>query len=240
MNDLRDSIVLVLGLGDSGLGMARWCARWGAQVRVWDSRDTAPQDAALADHLPAVQRLRGPLTPEMLAGVSRVLKSPGLSPLDERIAPLLKQAHEAGLPVQGELELFIAALAALQAERAYAPQLIAITGTNGKTTTTAMTALLVARTGRRVAMAGNIGPTLLQTLADALDAQLLDAERFIAASLGARTLELPARRRAWLRAACGDGAQHHRRPPRLARRHAGLHRSEGEHLRRPHDDGAEP
>ena len=170
MNDLRDSTVLVLGLGDSGLGMARWCARWGAKVRVWDSRDTAPQDAALADHLPAAQRLRGPLTPEMLAGVSRLLKSPGLSPLDERFAPVLKQAHEAGLPVQGELELFIAALAALQAERAYAPQLIGITGTNGKTTTTAMTALLVARTGRSVAMAGNIGPTLLQTLADALDA----------------------------------------------------------------------
>ncbi len=176
MNDLRDSTVLVLGLGDSGLGMARWCARWGAQVRVWDSRDTAPQDAALADHLPAAQRLRGPLTPEMLAGVGRVLKSPGLSPLDERIAPVLKQAHEAGLPVQGELELFIAALAALQADRAYAPQLIAITGTNGKTTTTAMTALLVARTGRSVAMAGNIGPTLLQTLADAIDAHPLDAD----------------------------------------------------------------
>ena len=176
MNDLRDSTVLVLGLGDSGLGMARWCARWGAKVRVWDSRDTAPQDAALADHLPAAQRLRGPLTPEMLAGVSRLLKSPGLSPLDERFAPVLKQAHEAGLPVQGELELFIAALAALQAERAYAPQLIAITGTNGKTTTTAMTALLVARTGRSVAMAGNIGPTLLQTLADALDAQPLDVD----------------------------------------------------------------
>jgi UDP-N-acetylmuramoylalanine--D-glutamate ligase len=170
MNDLRDSIVLVLGLGDSGLSMARWCARCGAQVRIWDSRETAPQDAALADHLPAAQRLRGPLTPEMLAGVSRVLKSPGLSPLDERIAPVLMQAHEAGLPVQGELELFIAALAGLQAERAYAPQLIAITGTNGKTTTTAMTALLVARTGRSVAMAGNIGPSLLQTLADALDA----------------------------------------------------------------------
>ena len=176
MNDLRDSTVLVLGLGDSGLGMARWCARWGAQVRVWDSRETAPQDAALAEHLPAAQRLRGPLTPEMLAGVGRLLKSPGLSPLDERIAAVLKQAHEVGLPVQGELELFIAALAALQADRAYAPQLIAITGTNGKTTTTGMTALLVARTGRSVAMAGNIGPTLLQTLADALDAQLIDAD----------------------------------------------------------------
>ncbi len=65
----------------------------------------------------------------------------------------------------GELDLFVRALADLKAERGYAPQLLAITGTNGKTTTTAMTALLVERAGRSVATAGNIGPTLLDTLA---------------------------------------------------------------------------
>ena len=52
----------------------------------------------------------------------------------------------------------------------YAPKVIAVTGTNGKTTTTALTALLVERSGSRVAVAGNIGPTMLQTLADAIDA----------------------------------------------------------------------
>ena len=72
--------------------------------------------------------------------------------------------------MQGELDLFVAALADLKAERGYAPQLLAITGTNGKTTTTALTALLVERAGRRVAVAGNIGPTMLDTLAAALDA----------------------------------------------------------------------
>ena len=170
MKDLRDATVLVLGLGESGLAMARWCARWGATVRVWDSRDAAPQEAALAEHVPAARRLTGPLTPQALEGVTRVLKGPGLSPLDERVAPLLKQARDAGVLVQGELDLFIAALDHLRGERAYAPQLIAITGTNGKTTTTAMAALLIERAGRRVAKAGNIGPTLLQTLIDALDA----------------------------------------------------------------------
>ncbi len=58
----------------------------------------------------------------------------------------------------------------MQLERDYAPKLIAITGTNGKTTTTALTALLVERCGKRVALAGNIGPTMLDTLAAALDA----------------------------------------------------------------------
>jgi len=100
-----------------------------------------------------------------------VLKSPGLAPTDERIAGALDAAAERGVLVQGELDLFARALADLRAERGYAPQVLAITGTNGKTTTTAMTAQLLARTGARVAMAGNIGPTLLQTLADALDVE---------------------------------------------------------------------
>ena len=170
MKDLRDANVLVLGLGESGLGMARWCARFGAAVRVWDSRETPPHEAALAESVPAALRVRGALAPESLDGVTHVLKSPGLAPLDAHIAPTLKQAREAGLPVWGELDLFIAALQQLQTERGYAPHVVAITGTNGKTTTTAMTALLIERAGRRVAMAGNIGPTMLQTLLNALDA----------------------------------------------------------------------
>lgn len=169
MKHLNDLDVLVLGLGDSGLAMARWCARHGARVRVWDSRETAPHDAALAEHVPAAQRLRGALADEAFAGVRLVLKSPGLAPTDARIAAPLARAAETGVLVQGELELFVRALADLKEERGYAPKLLAITGTNGKTTTTAMTAQLVERAGRRVAMAGNIGPTMLQTLAERLD-----------------------------------------------------------------------
>ena len=62
------------------------------------------------------------------------------------------------------------ALADLAAERGYAPAVVAITGTNGKTTTTAMAALLIAAAGRSVAVAGNIGPTMLDTLSQHLDA----------------------------------------------------------------------
>ena len=179
MKHLQNITVLVLGLGESGLAMARWAARCGATVRVWDSRATPPNAAALAEHVPAATVLRGPLDASAFDGVRLVLKSPGLSPHDPQIAGPLEATAATGVLVQGELELFAQALADLKAERAYAPKLIAITGTNGKTTTTAMTALLVEHCGKRVAMAGNIGPTMLQTLADALDA--LDAPEVDAA-----------------------------------------------------------
>jgi len=168
MNHLKDIVVLVLGLGESGLAMARWCAGHGASVRVWDSREQAPHDAALAEHVPSATRLSGALGEDALQGVQLVLKSPGLSPTDERIAAVIQLARQTGVPVQGELDLFARALADLKAERGYAPKVIAITGTNGKTTTTSMAAQLIARADKRVAVAGNIGPTMLQTLAEVL------------------------------------------------------------------------
>jgi UDP-N-acetylmuramoylalanine--D-glutamate ligase len=167
--------VLILGLGASGLAMAQWCARNGANVRVWDSRlqtpQSPPQAEVLASSVPLVEQLAGPLHAALLEGVQRVFKSPGLAPGDERIAPLLAAAAAHGIAVEGELDLFAHALAELKSARGYAPQVLAITGTNGKTTVTAMTALLVKRAGRRVAMAGNIGPTMLATLEQALEAE---------------------------------------------------------------------
>ena len=168
MNPLADLNVLVLGLGNSGLAMARWCASRGAKVQVWDSREDPPQAAVLRETLPEIGLHSGlPLVAD-LAGVQLLLKSPGLAPGDERIAPLLAAAQARGIAVAAELDLFVAALAELKAERGYSPKLLAITGTNGKTTTTAMCALLVGRCGFRVAVAGNIGPTMLDTLAQAL------------------------------------------------------------------------
>ena len=173
MKHLHGITVLVLGLGDSGLAMVRWCARSGARVLAWDSRDNPPHAATLAEQLPAVQRLAGELDAGTLNGVRLVLKSPGLAPADARIAAVLAQARQAGVPVQGELDLFAVALADLKADRGYAPKVVAITGTNGKTTTTSMSAQLIERTGLRVAMAGNIGPTMLDTLMAALDLEPL-------------------------------------------------------------------
>lgn len=180
MQHLTGLHVLILGLGQSGLAMARWCARWGATVTVWDSREQPPQAQALAAEVPSAQRLSGPLEtsalqgPEgALAGVQWVLKSPGLAPHDPAVAPLLEAARAKGLRVSGELDLFVQALNTLKQDSGYAPQVLAVTGTNGKTTTTALTALLVQRTGRSAVAAGNIGPTMLDTLAQHLDAGTL-------------------------------------------------------------------
>jgi UDP-N-acetylmuramoylalanine--D-glutamate ligase len=173
---LQQTPVLVLGLGTSGLAMARWCARHGAAVTVWDSREQPPGAQALADEHPGVALRHGALDTTLLQGCQLVLKSPGLAPADERIAPLLAEARAAGIAVLGELDLYARALADLKAARGYAPRVLAVTGTNGKTTTTAMTALLVARAGKTVAMAGNIGPALLDVLAERLGAHDADPE----------------------------------------------------------------
>jgi len=96
-----------------------------------------------------------------------VFKSPGLSP--ESVALVWNAAVAAGLWVGTELTLFAQALSDLQTSMAYHPKVLAITGTNGKTTVTSLTGQLLERAGKRVAVAGNIGPTLLDTLSKALD-----------------------------------------------------------------------
>jgi len=172
VNFLRDQSFLILGLGDSGLAMARWLRRCGAAaVRVADTRSAPPQAAKLAESVPGAELRCGAFTPELLDGMQWLLKSPGLSPLDPAVKPLLDAAEARGLQVLGELALFAHALADLKAACGYAPKVLAITGTNGKTTTTSLTALLAERAGQRVGLAGNIGPTLLDTLGAALDAQ---------------------------------------------------------------------
>ena len=170
---LQNRAVLVLGLGASGLAVARWCARAGASVTVADSRESPPQRAALQLELPAVRFIGGPLDAALLqqAPASLVVKSPGLAPA--ALAALTGAAQAAGVAVTGELGLFAQALLELQHTHAYRPQVLAVTGTNGKTTVTALTGQLVARGGKSVAVAGNIGPTLLDTLAGHLDAGTL-------------------------------------------------------------------
>ncbi|MBC7468248.1 MAG: UDP-N-acetylmuramoyl-L-alanine--D-glutamate ligase [Ramlibacter sp.] len=169
MKSLQDQSVLILGLGASGLAMARWAARCGARVTVADTRAEPPQLAALREQLADARFVSGGFDAALLKeGVQAVFRSPGLSP--EQVAPVLKAAKEHGIRVAGELGLFAEALVDLKGEQDYAPSVLAITGTNGKTTVTALTGQLVERAGKRTAVAGNIGPTLLETLAVKLDA----------------------------------------------------------------------
>ena len=171
MNQLKDQHVLILGLGASGLAMARWCVRCGAQVTVADTRDAPPQLAALREQLPQARFVSGAFTAAAVEGtdIRAVFRSPGLSPAD--VAPVVDAARATGLWVTSELGLFAQALADLKAGDGYAPSVLAVTGTNGKTTVTALTGQLIERAGKAVAVAGNIGPTLLDTLAEKLDGQ---------------------------------------------------------------------
>ena len=169
MQQLHNQSVLILGLGDSGLAMARWCVRNGAQVQVVDTRAEPPHLAALRAELSQVTFVHGAFDASLVEGqdVRAVFKSPGLSP--ESVAPVWNAAVAAGLWVGTELTLFAQALSDLQTSMAYHPKVLAITGTNGKTTVTSLTGQLLERAGKRVAVAGNIGPTLLDTLSHALD-----------------------------------------------------------------------
>ncbi|CAN5677341.1 hypothetical protein BH11PSE7_BH11PSE7_30850 [soil metagenome] len=284
MNNLKDLPVLILGLGASGLAMARWCARCGAQVTVADTRGEPPQLAALRADVPSAQFISGAFAASLLEGsaIRAVFVSPGLSPAATQ--DVMAAAAAQGLWTGGELSLFSLALADLalgdpalagpvladaaladpaftgraltglavppedsaaqachpgldpgstvapdeapgapawiadqvrndslgpelesdmepepepeselepepepelpgddeplpaviaapEAPSGYAPKVLAITGTNGKTTVTSLTGQLVERAGKSVAVAGNIGPTLLDTLAAKLDAQ---------------------------------------------------------------------
>ena len=166
--DRQKPMVLVLGLGESGLAMARWCVRHGCRLRIADTREAPPNLAELAVHGIEADFVGGPFTTTLLDGVELVAISPGLSPLAQDLVPLIAAARERGIEVWGELELFAQALRHL-GESGYAPKVLAITGTNGKTTTTSLTGMLCERAGKRVAVAGNISPAMLDKLAEAID-----------------------------------------------------------------------
>ena len=170
---MHDQHVLILGLGASGLAMARWCVRQGARVTVADTREQPPQLAALRTDCPPATFVSGTFDDALMArgDWTLIARSPGLAPASLQTVLAWAQVHR--VAVLGELGLFARALKAL-AERErlpYRPRVLAITGTNGKTTVTSLTTLLLQRAGVSVAMAGNIGPALLDVLSAALDAE---------------------------------------------------------------------
>jgi UDP-N-acetylmuramoylalanine--D-glutamate ligase len=166
-----DKHALVLGLGESGLAMAQWLVHCGARVRVADTRE----EQAVAERLAALRAASGDIefvggqafSAGLLAGVDFVAVSPGLAP-ERELAAVSAAASERNIPLWGEMELFAQALAALREERAYAPKVLAITGTNGKTTVTSLTGMLCRRAGLTTKVAGNISPAVLDVLRQAL------------------------------------------------------------------------
>lgn len=166
--NLKGRHVLILGLGESGFAMVRWCVRLGARVSVADSRETpANRAAALALGATVTCGASAFANPSLLDGVDLVALSPGLAKAD----PLPQAALARGLPLWSEIEFFAAALR----EFSPAAKVLAITGSNGKTTTTALTAALVNVAGISAVAAGNISPAALDALMAALDSNTMPA-----------------------------------------------------------------
>ncbi|MBM3367584.1 MAG: UDP-N-acetylmuramoyl-L-alanine--D-glutamate ligase [Betaproteobacteria bacterium] len=143
--------VLVLGMGDSGLSAANWVRARGGEVRVADSREAPPRRMDFA----GCETVTGRLDAALLQGVDLLCKSPGLA-LTE---PVVGDALARGIPVLGDIELFAWHV------RAHArSKVLAVTGTNGKTTVTALAGHLLRAAGVDCEVAGNIGPAALEAL----------------------------------------------------------------------------
>ena len=144
----------MLGLGDTGLSMAKWLTRRGAAVRVADSRAAPPRIDDLRRALPDVRADCGPFREDIFTGADLLAISPGV-PLGE---PNVRRAVAAGTPVTGDIELFARAIADRR------PRIIAVTGTNGKSTVTALAGAMAKAAGANCEVAGNIGPAVLDAL----------------------------------------------------------------------------
>lgn len=160
--DLSGRRVLVLGLGDTGLSMARWLKRHGAIVSVADTRADPPRAAELSRDLPGVALECGEFHDASVRGADVIAISPGV----DRRMPAVVAAIERGTPVVGDIELFARGLAHLLTPHAsrLAPRILGITGTNGKSTVTRMAGDICAAAGLDTMVAGNIGTPVLEAL----------------------------------------------------------------------------
>ena len=142
---------LVVGMGKSGLALARFLAAHGVRVRMADLRFPEQLADALARLPPGTETILGGYDRGALNGCDAVYASPGV-PWD---AELLRAARASGLTVSSEIDLFL---------RLCPGAIVGVTGTNGKTTTTALLGSVLAQGPRPVMVGGNIGDTVLDRL----------------------------------------------------------------------------
>ena len=153
MIDYTDRNVVVLGAGLTGLSLARYLSRRGAKVRVADTRAAPPKAAELAAACPGIPLVMGPVTAETLAGADLIAISPGVALAQAAIAA----AAARGVEVAGDIEIFARALPPAQ-------KVLAITGSNGKSTVTALTGALCRASELSTVIAGNIGDAVLDVI----------------------------------------------------------------------------
>lgn len=161
--NLQGKIVLVLGMGETGLSMVKWLSRQGAKVRVADSRMEPPNWKEIMEIFPVVQAYKGKFEAKIFDDIKMIAISPGVPLAD----PCVQQAIQRGIPVVGDMVLFTWALEQNSMPK---PKVVAITGSNGKTTVTAMVHAMLQKSGWNVEVAGNIGPAVLNALMQRMDA----------------------------------------------------------------------
>ena len=154
--------ILVLGMGETGLSMVKWLSRIGSSIRVADNRIVPPNLSTLEQVIPADQIFTGPFLARIFKGIDLIAISPGIS----RTIPLINQAIKRGVPVVGDIELFSLAVNKCDGSK---PKIIAITGSNGKTTVSAMVGSMLREAGWDTEVAGNIGPAVLDKLMQRVD-----------------------------------------------------------------------
>lgn len=159
----HQSLQVVIGLGATGFSCARYLFNQGVPVAVTDTRVAPPQLSALQQACPGIQLSLGKLDEALLNQAARIIISPGV-PLTE---PLIAKQIARGVPVIGDVELF--------AEAAKAP-VIAITGTNAKSTVTTLVGEMAKAAGYNVRTGGNLGIPALDLLSERPDANLFVLE----------------------------------------------------------------
>ena len=145
------SAIVVVGMGATGLSVARFLDSRNVSFTVVDSRDNPPGLARLRDQLPEVPVYCGSAAQAAIRGAMELIVSPGVSLAE----PWLREALEGGAQVRGDIDLFV--------EEAGAP-VVGITGSNAKSTVTALLGAMAVAAGRRVGVGGNIGTPALDTL----------------------------------------------------------------------------
>ena len=160
-----DQFRIVVGLGKSGMSVVRHLARLGQPFAVADTRANPPELATLRAEYPEIEVRCGELDAEFLCRASELLVSPGLP----TSTPALQVAAARGVKLSGDINLF--------AREAKAP-IIAITGSNAKSTVTTLVGEMARQAGRKVAVGGNLGTPALDLLAEDVELYVLELSSF--------------------------------------------------------------
>ncbi|KFE55574.1 UDP-N-acetylmuramoyl-L-alanine--D-glutamate ligase [Pseudomonas syringae] len=160
-----DHFRIIVGLGKSGMSLVRFLANRGVSFAVADTRENPPELATLRRDYPQVEVRCGELDVEFLCRADELYVSPGLA----LATPALQQAAARGVKLSGDIELF--------ARHAKAP-IIAITGSNAKSTVTTLVGEMAAAAGKRVAVGGNLGTPALDLLSDDVELYVMELSSF--------------------------------------------------------------